>query len=325
MRKRIIGLLILLFCCGVAPRQKAMKILQEGVKDKSVIVRINAAKGLAQIGDTQGVKILYEILGTNQRDAVVASLSALNDFGLLTLSPIVAQLAQSNDPLIRTEVYRLIVHINDVACRNILIKGIDDKIAKIRRLSYLGLEKFNEKNIIRDGLWDIDPLVRIYVAKTLANLGEKEMANFIRRELQSADIEIWKQGIIALAEIDDTSAIPLIKGLFKDTPWELRIEAAEALLIFNDLQGLGVLKEGLHAQDPFIRIEAVRVFKEHQVPEAFLLLKEVVRDEYINVSIGAIEALAQYPSEDSKKLFIEMMDAPNNLIKIAAATAYLRS
>jgi HEAT repeat protein len=55
------------------------------------------------------------------------------------------------------------------------------------------------------------------------------------------------------------------------------------------------------------------------------LLKEAVKDEYINVSIVAIEALAKYKAKEHQTLFAEMMDAPNPLVKIAAATAYLQS
>jgi HEAT repeat protein len=325
MQKVLILTGFLLISCGLPPQQKAMKILQDGIMDESNIVRVNAAKSLKQIGDAQGIRILYDILEGDDQESVVAAIGALYDLKENTVSPIVVKLTKNHDPLIRAEACRLVSSINDEKARDILIKGTSDEIAKIRRLSYLGLEKFKEKKVIRNGLRDIDPLVRIASAKVLANLGEEGMENLIKKEMEITNIEVWKQGVIALAEMGDTSTISFIKGLIEDAPWELRIAAAEALLIFNDKEGVAILKEGLKSNDPFTRIEAVDVFKRYNIPDASEALKEAVHDEFINVSIIAIEALTIYRTPECNKIFIEMMDAPNPMVKIAAASAFLQS
>jgi HEAT repeat protein len=319
-----LGVVVLLLSCGLLPKQQAQKILQDGINDESVIIRVNAAKGLKKIGDVQGTKMLYEILRGEDKNGVVAALAALHDLGETSYSPVIIKLAENSDPLVRAEAYRLISIMEDPKCKDILIKGTQDRVAKIRRFSYLGLEKFKEKQLIRSGLHDIDVLVKIAAAKVLGRLGEKDMENFVRRQMETVNLEIWKHGIIALAEMGDTSAIDFIKESLSDAPWELRLAAAEALLIMNNKEGVEVIKQGLETGGPFVRVKVVQILSMHRISEAQELLEKATQDEYINVSIVAIETLAKYRQKASRKLFQELMNAPNPLVKIAAAAAYLQ-
>ncbi|MGB3479939.1 MAG: HEAT repeat domain-containing protein [bacterium] len=318
------GVVVLCLSCGLLPKQQAQKILQNGINDESVIIRVNAAKGLKKIRDVQGTKMLYETLRGDDKNGIVAVLAALYDLGETSYSPVIIKLAENSDPLVRAEAYRLISIMEDTECRDILIKGTQDRVAKIRRFSYLGLEKFKEKQLIRSGLHDIDVLVKIAAAKVLGRLGEKDMENFVRRQMEKVNLEIWKHGIIALAEMGDTSAIDFIKESLSDAPWELRLAAAEALLIMNNKQGVDVIKQGLETGGPFVRVKVVQILSKHRISEAQELLEKATQDEYINVSVVAIEALAEYRQKASRKLFQELMKAPNPLVKIAAAAAYLQ-
>ncbi len=324
MKKLALLSLILLLSCGLLPKQQAQKILQDGINDESVIIRVNAAKGLKKIGDVQATKMLYETLRGEDKNGVVAALTALYDLKESRYAPVVLELSRKQDPLTRAEAYRLISIMEDPRCEDILIKGTQDKVAKIRRFSYLGLEKFKEKQLIRSGLHDIDVLVKIAAAKVLGRLGEKDMENFVRRQMETVNLEIWKHGIIALAEMGDTSAIDFIKESLSDAPWELRLAAAEALLIMNNKEGVEVIKQGLETGGPFVRVEVVQILSMHRISEGQELLEKATQDEYINVSIVAIETLAEYRQKASRKLFQELMNAPNPLVKIAAAAAYLQ-
>lgn len=328
MRKSAILSAILLISCGLSPNQKATKILQDGVNDKSVVIRVNAAKGLILAGNTQGVKVLYEILRGEDKNGIVAALAALYDLKENTYSPVIVTLTKNTDPLIRAEAYKLISLMRDEQCREVLTKGVNDKVAKIRRVSYRGLANFKEKRQLLNGLRDIDPLVRITAAKALASIGVKDLENFVRKEMKVVNIGIWKQGIIALAEMGDTSAVPFIKDSLVNAagvPMELKLAAAEALLILNDKDGISVLKDGLESNNPFMRVKVVQILKKHMKADMLELLAEATKDEYINVSIVALEILAEYRAKEYRDLFIKMMDAPNPLLKITAAAGYLRS
>ena len=324
MKKPGILLILLLLTCGLPPKQQAQKILLDGIGDESVVIRVNAAKGLKQIGDAQGIKVLYEVLRGDDKNGIVAALAALYDIRETSYGPVIIDLTDHRDPLVRAEAYRLVSIMEDTQCRDILIKGIQDKVAKIRKFSYLGLEKFKEETIIRHGLQDVDVLVKISAATALSRLGEKDLENFVRKQLQIFNLAIWKQGLKALAEMGDTSAIGFIKESLVDAPWELRLAAAEALLILDNKEGVPVLKEALETGDPFVRVNVVQILNRYQIKEGQELLAIAVKDEYINVSVVAIEALAKYRQKESLKIFIEHMKAPNPLVKIAAAAAYLQ-
>uniref|UniRef100_A0A7C4TAA5 HEAT repeat domain-containing protein n=1 Tax=candidate division WOR-3 bacterium TaxID=2052148 RepID=A0A7C4TAA5_UNCW3 len=319
-------IIILFISCGMPPKERALKTLKDGLQDKTSAVRVMAAKGLAEVGDEKGYEFLYETLKTGNRDEIVSALGALYELSERRFSPIFRTLSKSEEPLVRTEVYRLIATINDTACYKILIDGTKDRIAKVRRYAYQGLANFKNRMAIIPGLKDIDPLVRLSSARSLGLIGEIQARDLIRKEMdpKNPNVEVWAQAVIALAEIEDTSAITYIKELLTDTPWDLRIASAQALLMLNNTEGVEVLKNGLASPDPFIRVKASEAMKKFPIAEFYELLKKATKDEYINVSINAIEALKSYHKKETLEIFEKLLSAPNPLVKIAAATAYLK-
>jgi len=323
----LIVFMIVIISCGVAPRDKALSILKEGIKDKSDIIRINAAKALIETGDKEGYEVLYKILQDGDNDAIVAALGALYTLKEQTYSPVLAKLSKNSEPLVRTEAVHLITLSSDTGYKSILTEGINDRIARVRRYSYQGLANLNDARPIMNGLKDDDPLVRISAAKSLGMLGNDQAKNFIKKEMdpKNPNPEVWAQAVLSLAELGDTSAIPYIKELLTETPWDLRVASAEALLMFKDNAGIEVLKTGLQSPDPFVRAKSVEVVARFPFLDFYELLKQASKDEYINVSISAINALTKYQKKENLKLFENLFSAPNPLVRISAASAYLRS
>ncbi|MEO0142143.1 MAG: HEAT repeat domain-containing protein [candidate division WOR-3 bacterium] len=320
-------LIVLISFCGMPPKERAEAILKKGLEDRSAAVKIAAARGLAEIGDENGYNTLYQTLQSDNKEAMVAALGALYELKEQSLSPILKKLCVSDDPLIRTEAYHLVATIKDTAGYRILMAGTKDKISKVRRYSYQGLANFKDKKAIIPGLKDNDPLVRIYAAKSLALLGENQAVNLIKKEMdpKNPNVEVWSQAVLALAEINDTSAIPYIKELLTDTPWDLKIAAAQALLMLHNTEGIEVLKAAVQSPDPFVRVKGAEAMKKFPLLEFYELLKKATGDDYINVSIAAIEGLRLYHKKEDLKIFAELFSAPNPLVRIAAATAYLKN
>jgi HEAT repeat protein len=319
---------LLLMTCGMPPLQKAQAILQQGIADDSEIIQVNAAKGLLLAGDIQGLEKVYEILQGDDKNTIAAALTALHDVGDTTYSPVLVAFTTHSDPLIRSEAYKLVSIMPHPECLDVLRRGTQDKVAKIRKISYQGLANFCDKNTLYRGLRDTDPLVRIAAAQSLAECGEPDLENFIKNEMKVRNIDIWTEGVVALAEIGDTSAIPFFRdslALVDDVPMDMRLAAAEALLILNNEDAALVLKEGIESSNPFIRVRAVHILKEHPFPEGNELLTIAAEDEYINVSVVAVEALGAQRTKKYQEVFIHLLDAPNPLVKIAAAAAFLRS
>ncbi len=321
----LLNFLLLFLTCGTPPRERALQILNSGIKDSSVVIRVNAAKGLKEIGDSRGIEVLYKILQGEDEDGIIAALNALYDLQEKRFSLLVVNLIKDANPLVRTEAYRVVARLSQPEVKQILINGTRDHIVSIRRIAYQGLAQFNDEKVIRAGLSDPDPLVRIESARSLGLCGENGMGNFIKKELKLMNPEVWSRGVICLAELKDTSSLGFIKKLLFDTPWDLKLSACEALLMLNNDSGNEILKQALKSDDPFVRIKAVEILKRYPLPEFFEPLKQATQDEYINVSIGAIDDLRHYHKKELKKLFVQLLDAPNPLVRIAAAVAYLKA
>jgi HEAT repeat protein len=304
------------------PHQKAVSVMQEAIKDESAVIRVSAAKGYAQMDDPQGMQVLYEILRSDDKNGIAAALAALYDLGDRTYSPVIADLTEHDDPLIRSEAYKVMSLAEDKQAHDILVAGTMSRIAKIRRYSFQGLVKFKDEKILLKGLSDIDPIVRITAAQALGRIGKKDMGNFIRKEMQIQNIEIWRESLLALAEIGDTAIYTFIKDSLisdPDLPVVIRLAAAEALIWFGDPQAVTMLEQAMASSDPFIRVQVVRILRDRQSEETVKLLKPAVEDEYINVSVVAVEGLALWDPGAYRDIFIKAMNAPNPLLRITGA------
>jgi HEAT repeat protein len=323
MMKGFCLLVFLVFsACGLTPEARAKMILETGIADPSPIVRIHAAVGL---DGNVGSRVLTEVLHSGDDDVASAALNAaIQNVGLLP-KPEVSRACSSTNPSVREAAYRILAAGSSFDARALLVQGVQDDVAGIRAVCYEGLASFGETDILKNGLHDPETRVRIAAAKALGKSGAAGMPEFIKDELKKSAPDLLGTGIIAMAELGDTASIPLFRALLQESGGELRIDAAEALLILGDNTGVDVLKKALRSNDPFVRIHAASVFTKHEVPGTTLDLESAVRDEFVNVAVQAVRALAAHDALDHRQEFVELMNAESVLLRIEAAAAYLRS
>ncbi len=324
MRKLLVVIFLCLLVC-VSPESKARRILDLGLMDASPIIRINAAKALMNLGDTRGRELLIKTIGQDDQELQVNALNALYEAGYAELTPEVVKSCTSPEQTVREAAYQIVAASIDTGARSILVKGLNDKHAQVREVAYAGLAKFGVLDTMLQGLRDPEPQVRIAVARVLGKLGKEGMADFIGEELKKFRPDLWGRGIIALAELRDTARAGLFKRLLQEGTAELRVDAAEALLILRDESGVQTLVRSLKSEDPFVRIRSAEVLTRHDVPAAYEQLKNATSDEYVNVAVQAVEALARHDGVNQKEHFVRLMDASNPLLRISAAAACLRS
>jgi HEAT repeat protein len=325
MKKAYILVFCIIFACGLSPDIKAKNILENYLEDPSTVVRINAARSLSMIGDQRGNEVLIQILQEDDSDAQSAALRALYDIGEMEFNPLIIGLCGSDSPSVREAAYRVATRMVDTRAKDALITGLRDESAGVREIAYPGLARFGEQDLLQQGLHDPEPAVRIATASVMGDSRSDDIAELVRNELKKYTPEVWGRGIIALAQLGDTSSIPLFKALLEEGVGDLSVDAAEALLILDDRSGLEVLMSALQSRDPFVRIRAAQVLKRHDVVELRAQLVTATRDEYVSVAVLAVEALSQHDPGSNKKLFAELMDASHPVMQIAAAAAYLRS
>lgn len=326
MRRILFIIPFLLLNCTVSPEAKARRIIEHGIKDDSKTVRVAAARGLAGIDHGRSVRLLEDMLADPDPEVRAAALAALVPHSAqgMEFASAVLGLCQDPNPSVRAAAYRVVATAADAAGREALLSGLEDESARVREVAYAGLARFAEHDLVRPGLMDHDPLVRIASAKALGRLGEAGMADFIIEELKKLPPDLLGPAIIMYAELGDTTALGQLRQLAREAPAELRLDASEALLMLGDRAGVEPLKDALVSNDPFVRLRAVAVLTRHDVPELRARLESVTRDEYVTVAAQAVEALAAHNAGEYRPLFLELMEAPKPLLRLAAAAAYLR-
>lgn len=307
--------------CGLSPGARAIMILEQGLKDSSPVVRINAAVGL---NNKTASVVLTEIFMDGENEAKAAVLQSISENRELLSEALIVEACSSPNPLVREAAYRVVVLGEFVNAEELLLRGTRDELVAVRVISYGGLARFGDRELLQQGIRDPETRVRIASAKALGELGRAGMPEFIKDELRKSTPDLLGIGIVAIAQLGDTASIPLFKALLKEGAGDLRIDAAEALLILGDDTGVEALKNGLQSNDPFVRIHTAEVLAKHDVPATYPYLEAATRDDFMNVAVWAVKALARHEPHKYKERFWELLDAQNPLLRIAAATAYLR-
>lgn len=302
-----------------------MRIIEQGLSDGSKTVRVAAARGLVRIDHGRSVRRLEGMLADPDPEVRAAALAALVPHVAqgVALGSAVVELCQDPSASVRAAAYGVVAAAADTGVKGLLLAGLGDVSARVREVAYAGLALFAEHDLVRQGLMDTDPLVRIATARALARLGEAGMAEFMIEELKKLPPDLLGPAIIMYAELGDTAALGQLRQLAREAPAELRLDASEALLMLGDRAGVEPLKHALASNDPFVRLRAVATLTRIDVPELRPLSVAATRDEYVTVAVAAVEALAAHDAAGNRDLFLELMDAPRPLLRLAAAAAYL--
>jgi HEAT repeat protein len=250
---------------------------------------------------------------------------AIQESAVVLSESLIIDACRSVNHAVREQAYRVVVNSKFENKRELLLQGIEDELTAVRVLSYGALSVYGENELLQQGMRDREPRVRIASAKALAELGRPDMAEFIKDELKKSTPDLLGTGIVTMAQLGDTASIPLFKALLKESAGELRIDAAEALLILGDESGVKALNNGLQSRDPFVRIHTTEVLTRHKVEQTLPHLEAATRDEFVNVAVQALRALVEHEPLAYQELYAELMDAQNPLLRITAAKAYLGS
>jgi HEAT repeat protein len=322
MKKYSFFVLLFFIGCGISPEARAKTILEQGLEDPSSIVQINAA---AALKSEAAKALLVDLLVNGEAEEKTAVLEVISQTHVAVPESLIIKACSSPNSAVREAAYQVIAQGQFTGARSLLLNGTRDDLVAVRVLSYGGLTRFNEVELVQPGMRDPDALVRIAAAKALGELGRTGMSEVIKEELKRLTPDLLGIGIITMAQLGDTASRSLFKALLEEGAGDLRVDAAEALLIVGDDTGVGALKNGLQSNDPFVRIRAVDVLIRHNVPETYAELEAATRDELMNVAVRAVKALSQHEPSQYRELFLELMRAQNSMLRIAAATAYLRS
>lgn len=155
---------------------------------------------------------------------------------------------------------------------------------------------------------DADPAVRESAAKGLGDIASKVATGDVSRVLQTDTVRLVRLACAeALGEINDSSAIPVLKKVVEQTKAEpkdiyIRLTACASLKRLGDDSGLPVLKETVnHPTSESARVKAIQLLADLNEGSALELIKKAaVSDPSIIVQGIAKAALRSMEIRDDK-------------------------
>ncbi|RKX69920.1 hypothetical protein DRP53_06720, partial [candidate division WOR-3 bacterium] len=256
MRKVVIIILTIL-ACRVDPKVKARSVLEEGLKDESEKVRVNAAGALTRLGDSKAKDLLIQFLRSDDDELVAIAVNKFARIPDTINGRYLRPLLEHRSPLVRRLVIEAMARIGIVEPG--IVKMLSGKSVPIivAACHYCGRMKLKRaipylKRLRRRK----EPEVRIAAAIGLGLLGDRWASEQLKKEMAVKDPTIWEEAIRGLGIIRDTSSIQFLGEIVDEGIWPLDLIAAEALF----RMGRGkeeVLIGGLTHKDPMVRIRTI--------------------------------------------------------------------
>jgi len=181
---------------------------------------------------------------------------------------------------------------------------LGDPINGIRPLPFQ-FDRKSTKELLQI-LDDHDAVYRASAAKELGRRKAIEALQPIRQLLVDKSVVAQQQAAIALLELGDMSAMPVLKAQLKDPPWmqaTFRLHAAEALARYGDDSGLDIARKELASENWVIRelaIKALAASRDDAV--AYCALEAGIKDPETYVRRTAVYLLAERPGKRSVEL-----------------------
>jgi len=152
--------------------------------------------------------------------------------------PALIEVLIRSDSALRALAAQALGRIGDTSCVNALHKwsadGSSDELVKVGVFGALirldkGGERVHFLNLLRRMLEDQDPLIRVWAASALLEVGEANAIHVLSAALSSPVAGIRMLAARALGDSGDQSAVPLLLSIITDPNTDVRLETAAGL------------------------------------------------------------------------------------------------
>jgi HEAT repeat protein len=268
-------------------------------------VRISAAVGLWSLDDPTGLSVLHQLLQDPDPEVRAGAAQALGNLKQQAAIPVLQPMLQDPDAAVRLAAASTLGKLGNRSGTSTLLALLDNpektrhwKSSDIRRWAVRSLGLVGDRSSLpilnTIATQDQDPLIRETAIVAMARLGDptaqKQLSNFVRLADQSNDAT---DPILAIAELKDKSAIPVLQDAFKTKPTFVQSTAGYALGQLKDVSAIPMLKEAFSSPDPYVRDAVIAALGEMPVPETRPLLHQALNDADISVRESAALALGR--------------------------------
>jgi len=259
--------------------------------------RLNATPLLALVDKVpSGVRpIVYRIL-----DKVV------NENSIDSL----ADKADSNEPLVRTQIANLLSRFNAPRSIETLIYLLYDKNKSVRQAALRGLAKTKAEIAVQPIchlLKDPDLMVQSTAIEALTLIRAKDTVKYLIEILQDESEYVRRAAVEVLNEVGDQSAIKDLLNALRDADWWVKVRAADALGSIGGPKVIDAVMMLIRDEDEFMRRTAVEILNTSQDERAFDKLVEALEDDDWWVRERAADALAALGDKRAVEPLIKML------------------
>jgi HEAT repeat protein len=199
-----------------------------------------------------------------------------------------------------------------------------DMREQMRGAAYTALKEWHSPESIpylEDGLSDGSGLVRALAAEGLAKLDQGRRSTRFRQALDDQAVLVKEVVLKGFAKSADTSVIPLVEPLLKDSESRVRVAAAEVLCNLKRPKGCELLFQSAKALNPDERTSAIRALVDRQSREVLPILIESSEHKQPSVRGAAATRLGHMPSAEAFPVLARLLRDPLPPVRIAAAVS----
>lgn len=309
LRQHVIALLVLIWCIptvGSAFGESTSNVQQsQALYDKKDYQRALETLNLldpqtASAPDVRRLKIRTLLRLGNPKDA------------LSVYDELVQTLKQDDQPMLR-----------ELSLGFILVLTKDMR-EQMRGAAYTALKEWQSPDAIpffEDGLSDGSGLVRALAGEGLAKLDAGRRSPKFRQALDDQAVLVKEVVLKGFAKSGDTSVIPLVEPILKNSEARVRVAAAEVLCHLNRPKGCELLLQHAKAPNPDERTSALRALTDWKSVETLSVLFESSEHKQPSVRGAAATGLSHVSTAEAVTALTRLLDDPISPVRISAAVS----
>jgi HEAT repeat protein len=312
---------------------KPVEVLAQLAKDSRPEVRVLVAMLLGELGDTEGGKVLWQLLRDDEENVRLASSGAI--VRLSQLTPVVTQVdgLQDRRAEVRQVAAATLGKLRDRAAEQGLIEVLSDTNAMVRMevARALGACGTAPQSVpaLEKALKDSSVLVRTSTAKSLGVFIDPLATSALLSAMDDTDWHVRAAAALSLraqAEAGPsqraTITAALIPKLQKDPFALVRDRSADALTYADDDHVVQALVDALLSDQREVRFHATRSIIVAKAVKALPLLSPHVDDKNPGIRQAIIQIYGAIGGETQIPAVIQALNDPEPEVKMAAIQSF---
>jgi HEAT repeat protein len=300
---------------GQIGNKAALPVLRKALKDKNVIVRIEAATSLQKLGESQRAGLALE--------ALILKAPAQGD-----ATPEDEMRRVARDKARAKAISRLSEFGGEDAVA-LFEKTLEDPSQIVREatsiaLARMGLEEFAAPFV--QALRDEDAGLRAQAARSLGEIGRLEYLPAVKEAATDSSASVREAAMTALAGFEGFGAAPTMAEGLKDEDPRVRAAALASLAKVPDPDTTAALRETLaeaKAPEAALKAQAGLARRGHSVDLG--LASRTLEAKDSDLKALALEVMKEAPGDEASLLLKRAMDGQTDpRLKLGAAAALVR-